>query len=129
MRKKKAYLESLNKYKEKYIEKMDDDFNTADAITAIFDLIKDTNTNITIDSSKELAQKALELIRELGAPLGMFQKSTKGNLAEEIEALIAKRQQARKDRDFALADKIRDELKDRGIILEDTPQGVRWKMI
>ncbi len=125
----KAHLESLNKYKEKYIEKMDDDFNTADAITAIFDLIKDTNTNITIDSSKELAQKALELIRELGAPLGMFQKSTKGNLEEEIEALIAKRQQARKDRDFALADKIRDELKDRGIVLEDTPQGVRWKMI
>lgn len=125
----KAYLESLKKYKEKYIEKMDDDFNTADAITAIFDLIKDTNTNITIDSSKELAQKALELTRELGAPLGMFQKSTKGNLEEEIEALIAKRQQARKDRDFALADKIRDELKDRGIVLEDTPQGVRWKMI
>ena len=73
----KAYLESLNKYKEKYIEKMDDDFNTADAITAIFDLIKDTNTNITIDSSKELAQKALELIRELGAPLGMFQNQLK----------------------------------------------------
>ncbi|WP_415330187.1 cysteine--tRNA ligase [Clostridium perfringens] len=125
----RAYLESLNKYKEKYIEKMDDDFNTADAITAIFDLIKDTNTNITIDSSKELAKKALELIRELGAPLGMFQKSTKGNLEEEIEALIAERQQARKDRDFALADKIRDELKGRGIVLEDTPQGVRWKMI
>lgn len=125
----KAYLDSLNKYKEKYIEKMDDDFNTADAITAIFDLIKDTNTNITIDSSKELAQKALDLIRELGAPLGMFQKSTKGNLEEEIEALIAQRQQARKDRDFALADKIRDDLKDRGIVLEDTPQGVRWKMI
>lgn len=125
----KSYLESLNKYKERYIEKMDDDFNTADAITAIFDLIKDTNTNITIDSSKELAKKSLDLIRELGEPLGMFQKSTKGNLEEEIEALIDKRQQARKDRDFALADKIRDELKDRGIVLEDTPQGVRWKMI
>ncbi|MGG5463102.1 cysteine--tRNA ligase [Clostridium sp. B9] len=128
--KEKAYLESLNKYKEKYIEKMDDDFNTADAITAIFDLIKDTNTNITIDSSKELSEKALELIRELGLPLGMLQKSTKGAaLAEEVESLIAQRQQARKDRDFALADKIRDDLKERGIVLEDTPQGVRWKMI
>lgn len=123
------YLESLNKYKEKYIEKMDDDFNTADAITAIFDLIKDTNTNITIDSSKELARKALELIRELGLPLGMLQKSTKGNIAEEVEALIAQRQDARKNRDFALADKIRDDLKNRGIVLEDTPQGVRWKRI
>lgn len=128
----KKYLESLNKYKEKYIEKMDDDFNTADAITAIFDLIKDTNTNINGESSKELAEKALELIRELGAPLGMLQKSTKADLAdeaEEIEALIEQRQQARKDRDFALADKIRDDLKARNIVLEDTPQGVRWKKV
>lgn len=128
----KKYLESLNKYKEKYIEKMDDDFNTADAITAIFDLIKDTNTNINAESSKELAEKALALIRELGAPLGMLQKSTKADLAdeaEEIEALIEQRQQARKDRDFALADKIRDDLKARNIVLEDTPQGVRWKKV
>ena len=79
----KTYLESLNKYREKYIEKMDDDFNTADAITAIFDLIKDTNTNIGINSSKELAENALALIRELGAPLGILQKSTKdAELAE-----------------------------------------------
>ncbi len=128
----KKYLESLNKYKEKYIEKMDDDFNTADAITAIFDLIKDTNTNINGESSKELAEKALALIRELGAPLGMLQKSTKADLAdeaEEIEALIEQRQQARKNRDFALADKIRDDLKARNIVLEDTPQGVRWKKV
>lgn len=128
----KKYLESLNKYKEKYIEKMDDDFNTADAITAIFDLIKDTNTNINGESSKELAEKALALIRELGAPLGMLQKSTKADLAdeaEEIEALIQQRQEARKNRDFALADKIRDDLKARNIVLEDTPQGVRWKKI
>ncbi|ENZ00793.1 cysteinyl-tRNA synthetase [Clostridium thermobutyricum] len=126
----KTYLESLNKYREKYIEKMDDDFNTADAITAIFDLIKDTNTNIGINSSKELAENALALIRELGAPLGILQKSTKdAELAEEVEGLIEQRQEARKNRDFALADKIRDDLKTRGIILEDTPQGVRWKKV
>ena len=124
-----VYLKSLDQYREKYISKMDDDFNTADAITSIFDLIKDINTNISIESSKELCEKALELIRELGNPLGILQKSTKGSLEEEIERLIEERQQARKDRNFALADKIRDDLKARNIILEDTPQGVRWKKI
>lgn len=126
----KKYLVTLDQYREKYIEKMDDDFNTADAITAIFDLIRDTNTNITINSSKELAKEALKLIRELGLPLGMLQQSTKdAAIAEEVEGLIAERQQAKKDRNFALADKIRDDLKARGIALEDTPQGVRWKKL
>ena len=123
------YLKSLDVYRQRYIDKMDDDFNTADAITAIFDLIKDINTNVSIDSSKELCEKALALIRELGNPLGILQKSTKGSLEEEVEKLIEERQQARKNRNFALADKIRDDLKARNIILEDTPQGVRWKKI
>lgn len=123
------YLESLDAYRQRYIEKMDDDFNTADAISVLFDLIRDINSHVGINSSKELCQKALELIRELGAPLGILQKTTKGSLEEEIEALIAERQQARKDRNFALADKIRDELKARGIELLDTPQGVRWKKV
>jgi cysteinyl-tRNA synthetase len=125
----KAYLDSLNKHRDKYIERMDDDFNTADAITSIFDLIKDINTNISAISSKEAITKALELIRELGGPLGMLQKSTKISLEDEIEQLVEQRQQARKNRDWALADKIRDELKERGIVLEDTPQGVRWKKL
>ena len=124
----KKYLESLNSYREKYIQKMDDDFNTADAISVLFELAKNTNTNITTASSKELVEKALELIRELGSPLGILQKSTKVSLEDEVEKLIEQRQEARKNRDFALADKIRDDLKARGIILEDTPQGVRWKM-
>ena len=123
------YLESLDAYRQRYIEKMDDDFNTADAISVLFDLIRDANSNIGINSSKELCEKALELIRELGLPLGILQKTTKGDLEAEVEALIAERQQARKDRNFALADKIRDELKARGIELLDTPQGVRWKKV
>ena len=127
--KEKEYLQNLNKYKEKYIEKMDDDFNTADAITAIFDLIKDININVTIDSSKELITACLDLIRELGGPLGMLQKSTKVSLDDEIQNLVDERQQARKDKNWALADKIRDELKNRGIVLEDTPQGIRWHKI
>ncbi|WP_251860692.1 cysteine--tRNA ligase [Clostridium sp. Marseille-Q2269] len=123
------YKNELQKYKEKYIEKMDDDFNTADAISVIFDLVRDVNTNITVESSKELVQHALDLIRELGEPLGILQKSTKSSLEEEVEKLIEQRQKARKEKDWALADKIRDDLKDRGIVLEDTPQGVRWKKI
>ena len=125
----KAYLKSLDKHREKFIEKMDDDFNTADGISVIFDLIKDINNNVSIDSSSELCEGALNLIRELGSPLGILQKTEEKSLEVEIQELIDKRQETRKNRDFALADKIRDDLKARNIILEDTPQGVRWKKI
>lgn len=125
----KDYIDSLNKYREKYIQKMDDDFNTADAITVLFELSKDLNTNLNVNSSKEVVSKALGVLRELGAPLGILQKSTKGSLEDEIEALIEARQKARKEKNFAMADKIRDDLKARGIVLEDTPQGVRWKRV
>ena len=123
------YLKSLDKYRERFIEKMDDDFNTADAISVLFDLTKDINNNININSSVELCEKAEALIRELGNPLGILQNHMKKDLETEIQELIDKRQQARKDKDFALADKIRDDLKNRNIVLEDTPQGVRWKKI
>ncbi|WP_315118823.1 cysteine--tRNA ligase [uncultured Clostridium sp.] len=125
----KEYAKTIEGYKAKYIEKMDDDFNTADAISVIFDMIRDMNTNINRNSSKELINFALSIVRELGEPLGIAQKTTKLDLERDIENLVNKRQQARQDKNWALADKIRDELKDMGIVLEDTPQGVRWKKI
>jgi cysteinyl-tRNA synthetase len=123
------YAKTLDSYREKYIEKMDDDFNTADAISVIFDLVREINTNVGSNSSKAIVEYSLNLIRELGRPLGMLQNSKKGNIEEEIEKLIEQRQQARKNKDWALSDKIRDDLKAQGIILEDTPQGVRWKRV
>ncbi|MBZ4664661.1 MAG: cysteine--tRNA ligase [Caloramator sp.] len=123
----KIFSSKLDEYKYRFIEVMDDDFNTADAISVIFDMVRDINSNINLESSKEIAKKALDLIRELGSPLAILQKNTKESLDEEIERLIEERQKARKEKNFALADKIRDDLKAMGIILEDTPQGVRWK--
>ncbi len=127
--KEREYLKSLCKYRERFIEKMDDDFNTADAISVLFDLTKDINNNIDINSSAELCEKAEGFVRELGNPLGILQNRMKKDLETEIQELIDKRQQARKEKNFALADKIRDDLKKRNIVLEDTPQGVRWKKI
>lgn len=122
-------FDRIDGYREKFIEVMDDDFNTADGISVIYDLVRDVNTNINADSPKELVQKALDMIRELGKPLMLLQKSTMGELDHEIEKLIEERQKARKEKNWALADKVRDQLKSMGIELQDTPQGVKWRRI
>ncbi|WP_304942387.1 cysteine--tRNA ligase [Vallitalea guaymasensis] len=116
----------LEKYKIKFETAMEDDFNTADAISSIFELVKFANKNTDSDSSRKFIQDIIILIDELCGILGIVSKKKEILLDEEINDLIEKRQQARKDRDFALADIIRDDLKDKGIILEDTREGVRW---
>jgi len=108
---------------------MDDDLNTADAITVMFELAKDINTNITNTPSKKLAEESLKIFMELANVLGLLYVDEKTSLDDEIEALIAQRNEARKNKDWATADKIRDELKARHIVLEDTPQGVKWKIV
>lgn len=117
----------LNAYKDKFIEVMDDDFNTADGISVIFDLIRDANANINEASPKKLAQNAVELIYDLLSPLGILQNTDEDELDEKIEKMIEDRQRAREEKNFKEADRIRDELKAMGIILEDTAKGVRWK--
>ena len=123
------FIKILEDHKGKYIEKMDDDFNTADAISVIFDLVKDINVNTNVNSSRALIQSTLNLLRELGRPLGILQNTTKCSLEDEIEQLIEQREKARKDKNWSLSDKIRDDLKERGIVLEDTPEGIRWKKV
>ena len=118
--------QDLLAYKDRFIEKMDDDFNTADGISVIFELIRDVNVKINEHSSVELVKFVMSLLKDLGTPLGIMQNELGGTLEEEVEELIKMRNEARKNRDFALSDKIRDDLTNRGIILEDTAQGVRW---
>lgn len=115
-------------FRDRYIEKMDDDFNTADGISVIFELIREMNIRIDENSSKAVAAFAIDLLRELGAPIGIMQLPLGGTLETEVEALIEERQKARKEKNFALSDRIRDELAAKGVILEDTPQGVRWSI-
>ncbi|MGB4589140.1 MAG: cysteine--tRNA ligase [Clostridiaceae bacterium] len=113
-------------FKDRFIEKMDDDFNTADGISVIFELIRDVNVKINEHSSVELVKFVMSLLKDLGTPLGIMQNELGGTLEEEVEELIKLRNEARKNKDFALSDKIRDDLTGKGIILEDTAQGVRW---
>lgn len=106
---------------------MEDDFNTADAIAAIFDLVKYANTTATTEGSKEYAKALYDLLVKLTDVLGLIVDKKKEILDDEIEALIAERQAARKEKNFARADEIRDELAAKGIVLLDTREGVKWK--
>ncbi len=115
-----------DKHREEFIAAMDDDLNTADAIAALFGLVRDTNTAIAEGASKATLQKCAETFDELSGVLGLVYNRKAEALDSEIEALIEKRTEARANRDFKTADEIRDKLKTMGIILEDTKDGVKW---
>ena len=124
----KRIVEKFEEYKKEFEEAMDDDFNTADAISVLFEMAKTANINLSGNSSKELVKYILDMFLKLSEILGLFYRSVKTDIDdEEILALIEKRQQARKEKNWKLADEIRDRLREKGIILEDTPEGVRWK--
>lgn len=123
----KDNMESAKEFVRKFEEAMDDDFNTADAISSIFELVKFANTNVVEESSKAFAQALYDEIIVLADILGLTMEKEDEILDDEIDQLIQGRQQARKDKEFSRADEIRDELLAKGIILEDTREGVKWK--
>ena len=123
----KEAFSKTDAYVEEFEKAMDDDFNTADAIAAIFELVKYANTTATAESSKEYLRGLLDRIVKLGDVLGLILDKKEELLDADIEKLIEERQAARKAKDFARADAIRDELLEKGIILKDTREGVHWK--
>lgn len=120
-------IKKLNSHREQFITAMDDDLNTADSVAAVFELVKDINTSILDkEVSKNVCQTAAAVFDELCDVLGILYNRKNNDVDSDIEALIEERQQARANKDWATADRIRDELKAKGIILKDTPQGVTW---
>lgn len=116
----------LEEYKQKFITAMEDDLNTADALAAVFMLVRDINTAIANGASKVALEACADMFDQLTWVLGLVYNRKTEALDSEIEALIEKRTEARRAKDFKTADAIRDRLKEMGIILEDTPQGVKW---
>lgn len=123
----KELLDKTKEFYDKFDAAMDDDFNTADAISAVFELVKYVNSNSSSDNTTAYLTALKEKITTLTDVLGLIVDKKEEMLDSEIDELIVRRQQARKDKNFALADQIRDELLSKGIILEDTREGVRWK--
>ncbi len=120
-------IQALDGFKDNFITAMDDDINTADAISVIFDIVKYANTNFNENTSKTTLEYTISLLKELMNVLGILKEDSNDFLDSDIEALIEERNNARKNKDFKRADEIRDMLKDAGIILEDTRGGVKWK--
>ncbi len=117
----------LSSCRKKFIEAMDDDLNTADALAAVFELVRESNTRISTGSSKGLVRMVMKLMEELTGLLGLEIGGGAGKIDKEVEGMIKEREKARQEKNYARADSIRDSLADKGIILEDTPQGTRWK--
>ena len=122
----KEFLDSLSKYQDEFVAAMEDDLNTADAITAIFEMVTAINTYIRNDCSSAFAEEALKVLLKFSNVLGLLEADSKEEeISDEIKNLIEERQNARKEKNFARADEIRDLLKEKGITLKDTPQGVQ----
>lgn len=122
-----AMLTEAKSLMDKYEAAMDDDCNTADAIAAMFELVKLANTSVQEDTAKVAVQAIADELKTMADVLGIITEKKEELLDADVEALIAERTAARKNRDFARADEIRAELLEKGIILEDTRQGVTWK--
>ena len=120
-------MAQADKLREKFEAAMEDDFNTADAVSAVFELVKLANSTADNSSTEEYVAGLRALIARLCSVLGIITERRIEVLDEEVEAMIAARQQARKEKNFALADEIRGKLLDMGIVLEDTREGVKWK--
>lgn len=123
----KTIVDGFDEYREQFIAAMDDDLNTADAIASIFELVRDINTNVVGKTpSKALVEGAIAMFDELTGVLGLVYNRKTETLDSDVEALIEARTNARKEKNWAEADRIRDQLKEMGIVLEDTAQGVKW---
>jgi len=125
----RAFTDTFEGFRRRFNDAMDDDLNTADAIGVLFELVRAVNSAVEEAPTRVFASACLEMIREFTDVLGLLYNQKKESLDSRVEALIEARQQARKDKNYAEADRIRDELKSMGIELMDTPQGVKWKKV
>lgn len=121
--------EQSEEFVRRFQEAMDDDFNTADAISVIFDLVKFSNTQVKEGSTSLFAKKIYDVLKSLADVMGLILEQEEEMLDQDIEEMIAQRQAARKAKDYQKADQIRQTLLEKGILLEDTREGVKWKKI